>query len=509
MELNYIILLILAIIYVPFYIWVRRSPNAKKRGLVKYGPTVMIKTTWGTKLMDRWSKYKRFWKFFGTFSLIVSFGLMAFIVLILIVGILNFKTTLSAPGLGVEAALAIPGINPFLPFWYAILGLVVAMVIHELAHGFQTRANNMRVDSTGLLYGVVPLGAFVEPNEEDIKKSSRRAKLDLYSAGITMNFVGAVVAFFIFAVIMLGGISTAYGDDTAVLKISKDYPEVTGGIPSGAIILLIDGEEYSYTNNHEVTHTWSPGDKVTVTYLTESGEKTTEIFWGLLIEGVTENTPASGNLSAGTFILTINSTPIYGYSEFLSYLKTTSPGDTAVITRMGRAGEPLDPVTITLGDNGGIGFVGVKTSTSGMSFTTPNIMLEVGRNPIYGADGVFGSVRSMMSYIGGPLSGFSPMLASFHWMYDVPLGGAFWILVSVFYWIFWLNIMLGVANAIPAFPFDGGFIFQGGMSAFLQRLGMKDEQKREERVARITGVLSMAMVFMLILVIFAAVIQMK
>ncbi|MDR0508510.1 MAG: metalloprotease, partial [Candidatus Methanoplasma sp.] len=73
-------------------------------------------------------------------------------------------------------------------------------------------------------------------------------------------------------------------------------------------------------------------------------------------------------------------------------------------------------------------------------------------------------------------------------------------------WIFWLNIMLGVSNAIPAYPFDGGFTFQGGLSALLERLGMKNEKKREELTGRVTNYLSMIMIFMLILVIAAVVI---
>ncbi|MDR1690781.1 MAG: metalloprotease, partial [Candidatus Methanoplasma sp.] len=81
MELTYIILLILTIFYIPFYFWVRRSPKAAGYGLVKYGPTVMIKTRLGTKMMDRLSVYKRFWRLFGAFSLIVSLALMGFIIL--------------------------------------------------------------------------------------------------------------------------------------------------------------------------------------------------------------------------------------------------------------------------------------------------------------------------------------------------------------------------------------------------------------------------------------------
>jgi len=519
LELTYLILLILAIIYVPFYIWVRRSPKAAEYGLAKYGPCVMIKTQYGTRLMDRLSRYRRFWKFFGTFSLIVSLFLMIFIIVIIAVGVMNLATSLSSPGMGLQYALAIPGLNPLLPFWYGVLGLIVAMVVHELSHGMQTRANDMRVDSTGVLYGVVPLGAFVEPNEEDIRKSSRRAKLDLYSAGISANFITAAVTFFIFAFLMLGNVSSDYGDNAAVYQITADSPAYLADIPSGAIIESVypvgdptgsvDGK-YLYSDNYSTQYSWNPGDEVTVSYLTQDGPHTANVRWGLFIERVSPGSPADGNLNEKTFItsITMNGgepTPIYGYSEFLSFMQTTKPGTPVTIDCMSADGTSTFTKSLTLGDKGGIGYVGIVTSTSGMNFITPNIMLDTGRNPIYGAGSVTDAATSMLSYISGPFNGFSPIPQSVHWWYDVPMGGAFWTLISVFYWIFWLNIMLGVSNAIPAFPFDGGFIFQGGFSSLLERLGMKEEKKREDLVAKVTSSLSLIMIFLLILVIAAVV----
>ena len=686
MELLYLILLILAIAYIPIYLWVWRSPKAKSLGLAKYGPTVMIKTKWGTKIMERMARYRRFWRFFGLFSIAVSLFLMAFIVFIIVVGITNLPASFASKGLGVEYALAIPGLNPLIPVLYGWIGLVVAMVVHELAHGFQTRANDMRVDSTGVLYAVVPLGAFVEPNEEDIKKSTRRAKLDLYSAGVSMNVITAAVTFFIFAVLMLGGISSAYGDSAAVYQITSNSPAHHAGIPSGAILLTVDGHEYVYGTD---TFSWAPGEKVTMTFLTQDGESDpVEIRWGLFIESVVSDSPAgkNNNLKEKTFILSINGVDIHDYPGFMSFLQTTRPGDTANLVCMTpdafasspktfeikdkrpktlsgpfdetftdgpellptftvslfaeetipnasinfvtekltglvpgatysinnttvnadssgnvpidkswmgvrstiiKKGVPADGTSdsepqilhiparpgapeniswtnvtgmtdngtitnvnemmeyklstattwtsitgntvtdlapgeysvrwkatadgeeynreLTLGNNKGVGYVGITSSTSGMVFTTPNIMLEKARNPIYGAEKVPDVATKALAYITGPFNGFSPMPQSVHWWYDVPMENVFWILISVFYWIFWLSIMLGVTNAIPAIPFDGGFIFQGSLSSLMQRLGMKNEEKREALTTRITSSLSLVMIFLLILTIVAVV----
>ncbi|MDD4185319.1 MAG: site-2 protease family protein, partial [Candidatus Methanomethylophilaceae archaeon] len=63
----------------------------------------------------------------------------------------------------------------------------------------------------------------------------------------------------------------------------------------------------------------------------------------------------------------------------------------------------------------------------------------------------------------------------------------FWILISILFWIFWLNLVLGLSNALPAIPFDGGFLFMGGMDYILEKTGMSSE-RRERYTRAVTGV---------------------
>lgn len=510
MPLSWIVLLILAVLYVPFYIWVRISPKAEKYGLRKYGPCVMIRTRLGIRLMDKLAKYTRFWRFWGVVSQIIAFFLMAVIVYIMVVGLFNLATNMKTGGLGIEYALAIPGINPLLPIGYGILGLLVAMVIHELAHGFQTRANGMRVDSTGLLHIVVPMGAFVEPNEEDVGKSSRRAKLDLYSAGIAANFIVALVSFGLFASVLMGGITSPYGDDTAAYAVSGGSPADAAGIPSGSIIEYVNGEKFKLpAPGFETVYSWNPGDTVTVSYVTQDGNRTADMRWGVYVEKVIDGTPAAGNIFPGYTMLSMTSGgstyKLYAHSQFSEFLSKTSPGDTITISCMTKDGTVKD-VSVTLASNKSKSYLGVAATSSGMSFTTPNKILEKATNPFAGAKSLSDYATSSLKYISGPFNGFNPIPDPVKWWYDVPLGGAFWVLVSAFFWIFWLNVMLGVSNAIPAVPFDGGFIFMGWLDALLQRTGVKDEAKRKAIADRATSYMSMIMITMLVVVIAATVI---
>jgi membrane-associated protease RseP (regulator of RpoE activity) len=84
-----------------------------------------------------------------------------------------------------------------------------------------------------------------------------------------------------------------------------------------------------------------------------------------------------------------------------------------------------------------------------------------------------------------PLQRISPFTSPLTDLYEVngPLSvlpaDTFWFLANLFYWIFWINLMLGMTNALPAVPLDGGHIFRDGLDGLLTRLrkGMGSEAR--------------------------------
>ncbi|MDD4222358.1 MAG: site-2 protease family protein, partial [Candidatus Methanomethylophilus sp.] len=462
MSLTAWILLILLVVYIPLWLWVFKSPKAVKYGLEKYGPCVKINTRWGTKLMRILGRFHRFWRAYGVLSQILAFILMVEIVYIMVVGIINLPSSITSGGLGIEYALAIPGINPLLPFWYTLIALIVAMVLHELAHGMQTVSNKMRVKHTGILHCVVPLGAFVEPDQEDVDKSSRRVRLDLYSAGIATNFIVGAIAFVLFANVMLGGISSPYADSAAIYYETGDSPAYEAGLPAGAIILTVDGEDFTYSTDLNASYSWSPGEVVTVVYLLDDGQHTASFRWGLYVESVVDGSPADDVLKAGWILtsFTYEGTVYEMYSANLltTFMNMTAPGDTVTIAYISADGSTSGTTDLTLGTKGDVGYIGIHTTTSGMSFITPTVLLETATNPFYGASSLSEYATGALTYIALPFEGFCPVPASVQWWYGEQTWG-FWEIAELLYWIFWLDIMLGVSNAIPAYPFDGGVIF--------------------------------------------------
>jgi membrane-associated protease RseP (regulator of RpoE activity) len=60
----------------------------------------------------------------------------------------------------------------------------------------------------------------------------------------------------------------------------------------------------------------------------------------------------------------------------------------------------------------------------------------------------------------------------------------FWILANTGYWLFWLNVMLGATNALPAVPLDGGFLFRDGIEGLVSRLRKGIPVPQRDRIVR-------------------------
>ena len=521
METTYIVLIILTAIYIPLWIYIKfgkklglkGTEKFEEKGISPYGPTLMIRTKIGLKAIDFLGKYKRFWRVCGFLSRIVTILLMTYIVSIIILDLVLLPAAIGKGGMGIEYALAIPGLNPMLPIVYGWIGLIVAMVMHELAHGIQSRANDIKVDSTGLLYAVVPVGAFVEPNEEEIEKSSRGARMDLYAAGITMNFIIAVITFFLMFSMMSGVMVSDHGDSPAIYGITSGSPLLDCDIPTTAIILEVDGNAvndidtfYKYIDDHGY-------GQYDVKYLYKGDEFVKTIPLGTFINGVVSGSPASETtLDKGDFLISFEDAttheihPIGSTTSFTSFIKSTHQGEEYIIHYCDSNG--VENVTnITLGDNNGVGYVGVTTTVSGMSITTPNTVKYTGIDPYYGCETVSDYANNTIRYIAMAFNGFSPVPESTQWWFhsDAISDDFAWIIISILYWVFWLNIVLGVTNALPAVPFDGGFLFAGGVD-FIAEKFIKNEEKKDRFVdafcSAVTYFMLLALVVVLVVIIF-------
>lgn len=105
-----------------------------------------------------------------------------------------FVGKVACPGVGlVIPGVKIPKSNFFIP-WYGWIILIIAAFIHEFCHGIMLRVAKVKLKSVGvILFGILPLGAFVEPDEEQLKKIDKRKVTKMYAAGPASNLFLAVV----------------------------------------------------------------------------------------------------------------------------------------------------------------------------------------------------------------------------------------------------------------------------------------------------------------------------
>ena len=527
MNTAYLVLLILAILYVPLWIWVWRNPEKAGRfHLQKYGPAIMIKTHLGIKTMDKVAKYHRFWRLFGFISKLISAVLFFLMMYMLVVALLSLPARIGQPAIGIEYALAIPGFNPLLPLSYGLVALFVAMVVHELGHGIQTRTNGCKVDSTGLLHAVVPLGAFVEPNEEEMSKQPRRVQMDMYTAGISVNTFMAI-ACMLLMVFSCGFVSSGYSDEAGVYTVDSESPAFYGDIPVSAIITGIwdeDGNRIDYeTSGMGMRVSMDPTDPslefdprmaYTITYDYHGSSYTVQNFQiGIFIKTVVNDSPAAqSGIKPGNILYSVEfpdergTQNIYSINTFFDVIGNAEPGETVTITTLSVREGVNDPLptkhTVTFSDKNGVAFLGVSTNTSGMALTTPDILIDMAVDPFYTADGSpMSYVQSLFGYLSGPFNGQDPVNNAVKWWYDVPGDNLFWMSLTMLYWLFWLDLLLAISIALPAYPFDGGFIFAGGINWLLQKFGVKDDEKRQQLSDSVSNSVSTVTLFAFILVI--------
>lgn len=161
--------------------------------------------------------------------------------------------------------LMLPGINPFLPIVYGWLAIICAIVVHEGAHGIIARNRGLTVKSSGLLFFlIIPIGAFVDVDEEEIAKAKAKDSLRVMAAGVGGNVVVAVACLLALLVILNG--LTPVVNGLYVSSVSEGMPaEAAGLLPEDVIVSINDVPIANLEELQAFLNTTSPGDTIQVT----------------------------------------------------------------------------------------------------------------------------------------------------------------------------------------------------------------------------------------------------
>lgn len=219
---------------------------------------LIFRTGKGRDLITRIASAKRFWKAFGTLGVAVGVLLMA-VVIYAIALLLYSKYYLGVSMPGFQAV--IPGVT--IPFAYGVIGLITVLVVHELAHGILAVAEDVPLKSSGVvLLTSIPIGAFVEPDEDVLKSKARMAKLRVYAMGSIANIVLFLVAFAL--IILFQG--NFFGEPRVeIVNVAEGSP-AAGVLEAGMVITGINGKPIETLDDfQQATKEMKTGQNMTFT----------------------------------------------------------------------------------------------------------------------------------------------------------------------------------------------------------------------------------------------------
>lgn len=624
MEFGWLIPVIIAVmIYAALFYWIK-TRNILPNVFDFMGPCLMIKTN-HTGIFDKLSRPKKLLIAYANVGIILTVICAVLITITFL--ITAYLTMLVQPEpTAPQNLLLIPGINEYVPSTFAVwFAIVFAMVIHECGHGILSRVENIKVKSTGILALVIPIGAFVEPDDEDVEKSPLKTKLRMFAAGITTNLfagiVGVVILILLTGLIIPGASPYVYGiydgyaaqeagiqpgtvvysmDNTTVFNLteistkffvtSNNQTNIINGttsfildstsisnvtniisylslknnsklniVPEYLMFTLFGDEETSNetstyahisikinnrteiisgtfrfknttlnnTENIESYISLITGNQTEITHDTPIFEydNTTEISeCNSNLENITSlsnilrfklNNSKLNNKSISVAFLSSNQSDIIrggvfnvsNLSDISKFLSNTKPNQTIKIDGEYKGIYKSYNVTLSeipqnltgtiLQTGGNSGFIGISFSMPSQTINSLNAMIH--------PTSIGGAVSSFLTFIILPFSSitgfdlFSFLVVDYPdpAILSAPFEG-FWDLIHLLYWCSWLNILLGIFNALPIGFFDGGQMLRETLRAWFKKRG-KDEKTALQICSVVTYVLVLALIIPIVM----------
>ncbi|WP_255193239.1 site-2 protease family protein [Natronobeatus ordinarius] len=273
------------------------------------GPILTIHTKRGREFLDRLSKPKRFWRAWANLGIGISLVVMVSMFAVLLLSAFGaLQTTETTEVQQPQNVLVIPGVNDFLPLSAApgiVFGLLVGLVVHEGAHGLLCRVEDIDIKSMGVaMLAIIPLGAFVEPDEKDQYEASRGGQTRMFAAGVTANFAVTIVAFALLFGPVAGAIAVAPG--AAVGGVAPGSSAAEADIEPNDRITAIDGTPIETNDDLSAVLEETTDDEVTVEL--DDGERETTVERSLLVTVAVANGPTS--VETGDTIRAVDGEPV-------------------------------------------------------------------------------------------------------------------------------------------------------------------------------------------------------
>ncbi len=428
-----ILVLLIAIYGAVIYVLYRQGRLGPDRALSLLGPLLMTKTQRGLGLLDRLGRFKRLWSGLSDLGLVLAGAAMLLIVVTLAVEAVLVLGIGAARAPTPAEAVGLPGLNPFIPLGYGLVAIIIGIVIHEMFHGIVARSQQIGVKSVGVLWLVVPVGAFVEQDDAQMQAASRRSRDRVAAAGVLANFLIALVTFLLLGLVILTSVH-AQAPGVGLVEVVSGTPAAALGLQPGDIITQLNG-----------TATTTNTLLLNILDASHPGQ----------VMGITWWSSATGQYHSA--VVTLAKSPYYQDRGFLG-VEPSYVAPAGLLTTMAAPW--------------------ASTSGAFTGFLTWIVLPPASASPISGV-----SVNFFRAT--GPLASLGV--------------GNVLILVNLLYWLTWMNLLLGLSNALPLIPLDGNLLFRDWVSGIASRFrkGWTAAQL-EQFSGKMTVAASLIIVFLLL-----------
>jgi membrane-associated protease RseP (regulator of RpoE activity) len=529
------VLAVMGAAYVGVLFWAARRESQRFR-LV--GPLLMLRTRAGKRTLSRIAKQRWWGRAADVFIALTVVAGLLMVVLVVWQNTLLFTHTeaVREEPPQVEQALAIPGVNPVIPIGYGIFALLVALVIHEGGHGVMCRFSKLRVKSLGLLFFVVPIGAFVEPDEAELQGASLREKLRMFAAGPGPNMVLGAACVVLFSQAMLPALAVS-NEGIAMMSVSEGLPAEAAGVQEGEFVTHVAYRNATLTDEARDkleerypgaawswNHTEGPASEdpdasptsrtLNLTYTTPTGQQgTVEVQPMDRHRWYAEHAPDDNREAYRDqpLVLGFQETRVRTIEAFQTTLDASFPAaDWSFNHTAGPAADDPDAsphpirVELTLERDGTTRTVELEPTDRYLHLeeVAPDANTDENKDqPFLGVgpadadrlEGILGNlispfenqgIQGAIFYLALPFINLQPFPGAFHEIFTATgifagWGSAFWVTANSLYWLFWLNVVLGTFNALPMGPLDGGHMFRHSLHAWLRkRRGLEEDDLR-------------------------------
>jgi membrane-associated protease RseP (regulator of RpoE activity) len=367
-----------------------QAQSNKVRAEIKF-PLILIHTPFGLSFFDKvaGSKIAKLYARFNTYLMPFITALAVFLIVgSLMVLFSNGAAREGVRDIGPQSNLLIPGLNPYLPWTYGWIALVLTIIIHEAGHGIVARVYGVRVESTGLVLILgIPIGAFVNIEREELARTRLKEKSAILTAGPMNNMIVAGLSLGLLYIVVSTLVPLPQQDGiqygVEIMTVGDGSLANSIGLEKGDVVLDIEGDRVEHIEDLSRLLQSNLGNNVAITWRDTNDQEITKIA----------SIPARVQPNTGILGVTITN---------------VSPDPEFVLSRY-KSAFGSNPIAILL----------------------PPTMAE-------------GSVP------------YSDLMAS---KYSSTLGSSFPIIANFLFWLWFINFNVGIFNALPIGPLDGGQLY--------------------------------------------------